>query len=433
MTLGKKIFIFLIVSFTFINVCSVVMDYHREKSIAFEQLINEYEYYLSNELQKEYNQNYNQLNVSFYEKITQTLKINNDEYTTYNVFVLNPDMEITYNQLNQKKSYIRVRDYSKMYSVMLNVYLDHIDESICHQIEKELKEQVSNESLKIYLASPTINTIQSEYVSQDINDISYIAIGNEVIYDRRQPEDEIRSYIFNDYESPQCYLTSSLLYLEAGIEGIHNIDYDKQTDDVLKRLHMIIPQDSQNSGVYQFEDAQGTFYDVHYVPLVKKGIQIDENGAYNVDNIDGYLVFYNCDLYRNQKIIQRVVYSKMIVYILSFILCLCFSLLLSYIFTKRIKKISQCTLLIADNHFDIHLNEKSKDELEVLSHHINQMSQKLKSTMQQLNNEITYIKKLEGMRKEFIANFTHEIKTPLSIISGYIELIEIEKDDLKKK
>lgn len=55
MTLGKKIFIFLIVSFTFINVCSVVMDYHREKSIAFEQLINKYEYYLSNELQKEYN------------------------------------------------------------------------------------------------------------------------------------------------------------------------------------------------------------------------------------------------------------------------------------------------------------------------------------------------------------------------------------------
>ena len=37
------------------------------------------------------------------------------------------------------------------------------------------------------------------------------------------------------------------------------------------------------------------------------------------------------------------------------------------------------------------------------------------------------------MRKEFIANFTHEIKTPLSIINGYIELIEARKDDLKKQ
>ena len=37
------------------------------------------------------------------------------------------------------------------------------------------------------------------------------------------------------------------------------------------------------------------------------------------------------------------------------------------------------------------------------------------------------------MRKEFIANFTHEIKTPLSIINAYIELIEAGKDDDKKQ
>nr|WP_240924478.1 HAMP domain-containing sensor histidine kinase [Massilimicrobiota sp. SW1139] len=123
----------------------------------------------------------------------------------------------------------------------------------------------------------------------------------------------------------------------------------------------------------------------------------------------------------------------MIIYVISFIVCIVISLLISYILTRRIKKINQCTLAIANNDFDIHLNEKSKDELGVLSHNINQMSQQLKTTIQQLNDEIEYVKKLEGMRKEFIANFTHEIKTPLSIINGYIELIEAGKDDLKKQ
>ena len=154
---------------------------------------------------------------------------------------------------------------------------------------------------------------------------------------------------------------------------------------------------------------------------------------YDVQDVDGYLVFYTYDLNAIGRITQQVIYSKMIIYIISFIVCIMISLLISYILTRRIKKMSQATLSIANNDFDIHLNEKSKDELGVLSHNINQMSQQLKTTIQQLNDEIEYVKKLEGMRKEFIANFTHEIKTPLSIINGYIELIEAGKDDLKKQ
>ena len=77
---------------------NIVMDYHREKSVAFEQLVNEYEYYLADQLQKEYNQNLDQLNETFYKKINQSLKRGDDDYLSYDVFVLNNDMEITYNQ-----------------------------------------------------------------------------------------------------------------------------------------------------------------------------------------------------------------------------------------------------------------------------------------------------------------------------------------------
>ena len=149
---------------------------------------------------------------------------------------------------------MRVQDHSMVYSTMLTVYLDHMDESIRYQIEEKLKEQITNDHIKINLASPTINAIPGEYVSQDINDISYIAIENEVIYDQRQSDDQIRSFVFNDYESPQCYLISSLIHLVASIEGIHCIDYAQETNDVFKRLEMIIPQDSQSEGSYQFEN-----------------------------------------------------------------------------------------------------------------------------------------------------------------------------------
>lgn len=32
--------------------------------------------------------------------------------------------------------------------------------------------------------------------------------------------------------------------------------------------------------------------------------------------------------------------------------------------------------------------------------------------MEQLNQEIEHVKKLEGLRKDFVNQFTHEMKTP---------------------
>ena len=32
------------------------------------------------------------------------------------------------------------------------------------------------------------------------------------------------------------------------------------------------------------------------------------------------------------------------------------------------------------------------------------------------------------MRKEFVSNFSHEIKTPLTVILGFLETLEIQSD-----
>ncbi len=118
----------------------------------------------------------------------------------------------------------------------------------------------------------------------------------------------------------------------------------------------------------------------------------------------------------------------------GFLFIVLFSYLISYMTTRRIKEIDRVAMEITNNNFEGVLDTKGSDELSSLSSHINTMSSNLKRNIDALNLEIDQVKKMEQLRKEFIAQFTHEIKTPLAIINGNIDLLEnVEDEDKKNK
>ncbi|WP_423231016.1 HAMP domain-containing protein, partial [Clostridium saccharobutylicum] len=62
---------------------------------------------------------------------------------------------------------------------------------------------------------------------------------------------------------------------------------------------------------------------------------------------------------------------------------------------------------IAEGDFDTVVSVKSKDEVAILAQTINHMSKQLKQK--------------DNIKKQFIANISHELKTPLSSIRAYGE------------
>lgn len=76
-------------------------------------------------------------------------------------------------------------------------------------------------------------------------------------------------------------------------------------------------------------------------------------------------------------------------------------------------------------------------EIDFLGLHMNQLSEKLEKTISELktaNNElqrdIEQREKIDEMRKEFLSNVSHELKTPIALIQGYAEgLQECVNDD----
>lgn len=99
------------------------------------------------------------------------------------------------------------------------------------------------------------------------------------------------------------------------------------------------------------------------------------------------------------------------------------SLLLTYYFsrafTKPILRINEAAAEMAGGNLSIRVDVKSSDELGMLAGTINNLSVQLQ--------------KIEQLRKELIANVSHEFRTPLSLIKGYAETIRDITGDIPEK
>lgn len=83
--------------------------------------------------------------------------------------------------------------------------------------------------------------------------------------------------------------------------------------------------------------------------------------------------------------------------------------LMTYRMTRPLREMAVAARRLGEGDFTarINIDEDRKDEIGELAHSFNSMSQSLSS--------------LDTMRRSFVANVSHELKTPMTIISGYVD------------
>ena len=123
------------------------------------------------------------------------------------------------------------------------------------------------------------------------------------------------------------------------------------------------------------------------------------------------------------------------------------SLLVAFFTTRHITKPLQQLTDISKRMVDLDFNAKYESnrsnsyEEEELGNHINRLSENLERTISELKtanvelqDDIEKKIQIDEMRKEFLSNVSHELKTPLALIQGYAEgLQECINDDAESR
>lgn len=145
----------------------------------------------------------------------------------------------------------------------------------------------------------------------------------------------------------------------------------------------------------------GNFYDIFNGTIVSVGIPI-----YKEEKLMGFMVLHTtvAEMDEVQDKILDIIYMPFLVMILVVVLILVY---FSGTVLRPIKKMNRTAREYARGNFEAKTGVKRKDEIGELSDSLEYMADELS--------------KLDEYRKNFIANISHDFRSPLTSIKGYLE------------
>ena len=125
-------------------------------------------------------------------------------------------------------------------------------------------------------------------------------------------------------------------------------------------------------------------------------------------------------LHASQSEMKETIGSGLLILLISLLLAFAISIVITVVISRTIakplKKINKTAMLISDGEYNAKTDVQGTDEIGELAQTIDEMGEKLRRA--EVESE-----KLQKMRQDFVANISHELRTPVTVIRGSMEAL----------
>ena len=278
--------------------------------------------------------------------------------------------------------------------------------------------------------------------------------------------------LVNNFVFGQFYLYSKRTALKSVYFTVNDYYNSGEQGDLTSELEQmairnnfdILIRNDQNVNVYtsnkNFFSTYGQMNEMTSRFDTGAGETIEENDNYVITRIkdtkngltyvllaatldNGYLLYIRIPI---NSIQESVKISNNFLYLMAGFAILISAVIVSYVsrkFTEPILELNSIAKKMSNLDFSHkYRTTDADDEINNLGKSINLMSDKLERTIKQLRNtnielekDIEEKSKLDEMRKSFISDVSHELKTPIALIQGYSEglLENVNSDEESRK
>lgn len=240
-----------------------------------------------------------------------------------------------------------------------------------------------------------------------------------------------KKYAFQEFQQNK-YILQSILYLEPELleDGA-----DSFTNMAGRFTVPVALFDEDGVRIFANTGAQPDFLDFNGEDDDRIAFRILREGE------EIYIYVYDCITQGDMKVylvtetdISSVVDTQksMINYfqkIYISILCISFPVifLLTKVLTGSVKKVGKAAGRIAKGNYSERISAEGKDEISELASDFNRMAQRVEEKIAELSD-------MARQKEDFAANFAHELKTPLTSVIGYADMLyrrDLTKEEVK--
>ncbi|PIB30378.1 sensor histidine kinase [Maribacter sp. 4G9] len=240
-----------------------------------------------------------------------------------------------------------------------------------------------------------------------------------------QVDGEINKALFGDIMHDMMAVNRAIEVYLLNTEGVvqYSVVLDHEAPETKNRKVNLEP-------VNTFIENKGQGYYLGQDPKDPTKKQVFSAARFQKENMEGYIyiLLAGKDFLNTRELLLGSYMMKMGLgnLILTLLFTSLMAILSVWYLTKNLRELVHATRRFQQGDLEYRIKDAEKSDLASVTTTFNEMADTILADMNKLQS-------VESLRRELIANISHDLRTPLAIIQGYIETLQMKGKELSQE